>query len=106
MSRYYCDYLSLMSHFDVALQNKVHRIMYEDIIENTDAEINRLLKGCGLSFEASCLRFWETSRAVKTASSEQVRRPIFRTGLDSWRPYQPWLGALETALGPVLDAWR
>jgi hypothetical protein len=65
-----------------------------------------LLAYCGLPFEAACLRFYDNDRPVRTASSEQVRRPIFREGLDQWRNYAPWLAALEAALGPTLNRWR
>jgi hypothetical protein len=75
------------------------------MIEDTEAEVRRLLDYCGLPFETGCLRFYENERAVRTASSQQVRQPIFRGGLDQWRHYEPWLQPLKTALGPVLDAY-
>ena len=68
--------------------------------------MRRLLDYCGLPFEERCLRFYENERAVRTASSEQVRRPIYRDGVDQWRHYEPWLGPLKEALGPVLEAIR
>ncbi len=105
IGRYYHDYVELMAHFDAVLPGRVHRIFYESMIEDTEAEVRRLLEYCGLPFEAGCLRFYETERAVRTASSQQVRRPIFRAGLDQWRHYEPWLQPLKTALGPVLDAY-
>ena len=70
------------------------------------SEVRRLLDHCGLPFEAACLRFYDNDRAVRTVSSEQVRRPIFRDGLDQWRNYEPWLGPLKEALGPALAGWR
>jgi hypothetical protein len=78
------------------------------VVEDTEAEIRRLLDYCGLPFEDACLRFHENARAVRTASSEQVRRPIFREGLDQWRRFEPWLTPLKDALGPLLEnnAWR
>ncbi|QUD87376.1 tetratricopeptide repeat-containing sulfotransferase family protein [Phenylobacterium montanum] len=106
LGRYYRDYVRLMDHFDQVLPGRVHRVIYEDMVENTEAEIRRLLDYCGLEFEAPCLRFWETDRSVRTVSSEQVRRPIYRGGLDQWRAYEPWLGPLKAALGPVLEDWR
>jgi tetratricopeptide (TPR) repeat protein len=98
LGRYYLDYVRLMDHFDAALPGRIHRVMYEDMVADTEAEIRRLLAYCGLAFEPACLRFWETDRAVRTASSEQVRQPIFRAGLDQWRHYEPWLGPLKRAL--------
>jgi hypothetical protein len=88
-----------MAHFDAAAPGSIHRVFYESMIEDTEAEVRRLLDYCGLPFEEGCLRFHENDRAVRTASSEQVRRPIFRDGVDHWRNYQPWLGPLEASLG-------
>ncbi|HEY2481738.1 MAG TPA: sulfotransferase [Caulobacteraceae bacterium] len=104
--RYYRDYVELMAHFDVALPGRVHRVIYEDMVEDIEAETRRLLDYCGLPFEPGCLRFYENERAVRTASSEQVRRPIFRDGLEQWRNYEPWLDPLAQALGPALSRWR
>ncbi len=106
LGRYWRDYARLMAHFDQALPGQIHRVIYEDMVEDTPGEVRRLLAYCGLDFEPACLRFWETERAVRTASSEQVRRPIFREGLERWRHYEPWLAPLKTALGPTLEAWR
>jgi predicted Zn-dependent protease len=106
LGRYYRDYVELMAHFDAVLPGRVHRVIYEDLIEDTEGEVRRLLDHCGLPFEAGCLKFYETARPVRTVSSEQVRRPIFRGGLDQWRAYEPWLGPLKTALGPALEDWR
>jgi tetratricopeptide (TPR) repeat protein len=106
LGRYYRDYLALMTHFDAALPGRVHRVIYEDVVDQTEAEVRRLLDYCGLPFEAACLSFYENSRAVRTVSSEQVRQPIFRQGLDQWRHFEPWLGPLKEALGPALDTWR
>jgi tetratricopeptide (TPR) repeat protein len=103
MGRYYADYVAAMAHVDAVLPGRVHRVLHEAMVDDTEAEVRRLLDACGLPFEPACLRFWETDRAVQTASSEQVRRPIFREGLDHWRHYEPWLGPLKAALGG-LDA--
>ncbi len=103
IGRYYRDYVELMAHVDAVLPGRVHRVCYESMVERTEAEVRRLLDYCGLPFETGCLRFFENERAVRTASSEQVRRPIFRDGLDQWRHYDSWLGPLRSALGDVLD---
>jgi tetratricopeptide (TPR) repeat protein len=98
LARYYRDYMDLMEHFDAVLPGYVHRVMYEDMVADTEGAVRRLLDYCELPFEASCLRFWETQRAVSTASSQQVRQPIYTEGLDLWRRYEPWLGELRAAL--------
>jgi tetratricopeptide (TPR) repeat protein len=105
IGRYYRDYVELMAHFDDVLSGRVHRVFYERMVEDTEGEVRRLLEYCGLPFDESVLKFHENPRAVRTASSEQVRRPIFREGLDQWRHYEPWLGPLVEALGPVLPAY-
>ncbi len=105
IGRYYRDYVELMKHFDEVLPGRVHRVLYEAMIDDTEAQVRRLLEYCGLPFDARCLRFYENDRAVRTASSEQVRQPIFRDGVDHWRHYEPWLDPLKSALGPVLSAY-
>ncbi len=105
LGRYYRDYVELMAHFDAVLPGRVHRVIHERMVDDTESEIRRLLDHCGLPFEERCLRFFENDRPVRTASSEQVRRPINRDGLDQWRPYEAWLGPLKDALGPVLDVY-
>jgi Tfp pilus assembly protein PilF len=102
MGRFYADYVDLMAHFDAVQPGCIHRVFYERMVENTEAEVRRLLDYCGLSFEPECLRFFENERAVRTASAEQVRQPIYRDGLDQWRHFESWLGPLAVALGPVL----
>ncbi len=102
IGHYYADYVELMAHLDAALPGRVHRVHYEDLVLHTEREIHRLLNYCGLPFEERCLHFHENSRAVRTASSEQVRQPIFRTGMDQWRHYEQWLEPLKAALGPRL----
>ena len=106
LGRYYRDYVELMAHFDTVAPGRVHRVIYEDMVEDTEGEIRRLLDQCGLPFEPECLEFHRNSRAVRTVSSEQVRRPIFRDGLEQWRNFEPWLDPLKTALGPALETWR
>jgi len=105
LGSYYSDYVRLMSHVDRVLPGRVHRVIYERMVDATEAEIRALITACGLEFEEACLRFHETERAVRTPSSEQVRRPIFREGTEGWQGFSPWLGPLEQALGPVLDAY-
>ena len=105
IGRYYRDYVDLMAHVDAVLPGRVHRVIYETLIDQTEAEVNRLLAYCGLPFEEGCLRFYENDRAVKTASAQQVRRPIFREGIDHWRNFEPWLDPLKAALGPILDTY-
>jgi hypothetical protein len=105
LGRYYHDYVELMAHFDKVLPGRVHRVLYEDVIEDTETQVRQLLDYCGLPFEEACLRFYQNERAVRTASSEQVRRPIFREGLEHWRHYEPWLEPLKAALGSILACY-
>ncbi len=105
IGRHYRNYVELMAYVDQVLPGKVHRVFYENMIEDTESEIRRLLEFCGLPFEEACLRFHENERAVRTASAFQVRKPIFREGLEQWRHYEPWLEPLKEALGPVLTAY-
>jgi len=105
LARYYADYVRLMAHYDRALPGLVHRVFYERMIDDTEAEIRALLAFCGLPFEPACLRFFETERAIRTPSSEQVRRPIFQEGAEGWRPFEPFLQPLASALGEVLTRY-
>ena len=105
IGRYYRDYVELMAHFDEVMPGRVHRVIYEALVADAESEIRRLLDYCGLPFDERCLRFYENDRAVRTASAEQVRQPIFRDAVDHWRNYEPWLDPLKQALGPVLDAY-
>ncbi len=105
MGRYYADYVALMAHFDEVLPGRVHRVIYEEMVEDTEAQVRALLNYCGLEFDERCLRFFENERPVRTASSEQVRRPIYREGVDQWKHFEPWLDPLKVALGPVLDCY-
>ena len=106
IGRYYRDYTELMSHFDTVLPGHIHRVIYEKMIEDTETQVRGVLAYCGLPFEAGCLRFYENNRAVRTASSQQVRKPIFREGLDQWRHFETWLEPLASALGPALATYR
>ena len=105
VGRYYADYVRLMAHVDAVLPGRVHRVIYERMVDDTEAEVRALLDYCGLEFEPACLEFYKTERAVRTASSEQVRQPIYRDATEEWRAYEPYLGPLKEALGPVLDAY-
>ncbi len=98
---FYRDYVQLMAHFDAVLPGRIHRVQYERVVADLEGEVRRLLDYCGLPFEEQCLRFYETRRSVQTVSSEQVRRPIYAEGLDQWRHFEPWLGPLKQALGPL-----
>lgn len=102
IGRYYADYVALMDHFDTVLPGRVHRVIYEAMIEDPETQIRALLDHCGLPFEAGCLSFHENDRAVRTASSEQVRRPIFKDGVEHWQKFETDLGPLKQALGECL----
>jgi tetratricopeptide (TPR) repeat protein len=106
IGRYYRDYADYMRHVDAVLPARVHRVHYEDMVADTEHEVRRLLAYCDLPFEESCLRFFENERPVRTASSEQVRQPIYRSGVDHWQNFEPWLGPLKAALGPALTDYR
>jgi len=103
IGRYYRDYVDLMAHWDEVLPGKVLRVRHEDVLDDLEGQTRRMLDHIGLPFEEECLEFHRTARAVRTASSEQVRRPINRSGQGAWKPYEPWLGDLKTALGPLAD---
>ena len=105
IGRYYRDYVALMAHFDAVSPGKVHRVIYERMVADTEGEVRALLVHVGLPFEDACLRFWTNERAVRTASSEQVRQPIFDDAVDHWRNFEPWLDPLKDALGDVLAAY-
>jgi tetratricopeptide (TPR) repeat protein len=105
IGRYYRDYVEWMAHVDQVLPGRVHRVIYERMVDDFELEVRRLLGACGLPFDTRCLRFHETERAVRTASSEQVRRPIYVEGKDQWRNFAEFLRPLERALGPVLSAY-
>lgn len=105
IGRFYSDYVALMAHFDKVLPGRVHRVIYERMVEDPEREIRDLLQYCGVPFEQSCLKFYENERSVRTASSEQVRRPISADSVDQWRDYEPWLAPLKAALGSVIDAY-
>ena len=105
LGQYYRDYVQFMAHIERVLPGRVLRVNYEDVVADTEAQVRRVLSYCNLPFEEQCLRFYENERAVRTPSSEQVRQPIFRAGVDHWRHYEPWLAPLKSALGTVLEAY-
>jgi tetratricopeptide (TPR) repeat protein len=105
LGRYYRDYVTLMDHWNEVLPGRVHRVQYENMVADTEGEVRRLLEYCGLEFEEQCLRFFETDRAIRTPSAEQVRKPIYSEGLEHWRNYERHLGPLKDALGPVLERY-
>jgi tetratricopeptide (TPR) repeat protein len=105
IGRCYSNYLRLMDHFDEVLPGSVHHVLNERLIDDPEGEIRRLLDYVGVPFDPACLEFHKSERAVHSASSEQVRRPLNRDGVDYWRRYEPWLGPLKEALGNALDDW-
>jgi tetratricopeptide (TPR) repeat protein len=106
IARYYRTYLDLMAHWDAALPGRVLRICHEDVVDDLEGNVRRILDFCGLEFEPACVEFHKTERSVRTASSEQVRQPIYREGLDQWKNFEPWLGSLKDALGDALVRYR
>jgi tetratricopeptide (TPR) repeat protein len=102
IARYYAIYERLMRHWDTVLPGRVLRIQHEDVVDDLEGNVRRILDFCGLDFEPACLEYYKTERSVRTASSEQVRRPIYKEGLDQWRCFEPWLGPLKSALGPLV----
>ena len=106
ISRYYRTYLELMRHWDAVLPGRVLRVHYEDVVDDLEGNVRRILDFCGLEFEPACVDFHKTERSVRTASSEQVRQPIFREGLKQSQHYQSWLGPLEDSLGDALTRYR
>jgi tetratricopeptide (TPR) repeat protein len=105
IGRYYRDYVILMDHWDRVLPGRVLRVEYEEMVADTENQIRRMLDYCGLGFEEECLRFYETKRAIRTPSAEQVRQPIYTQALEQWRNYEAHLGPLKEALGPVLQRY-
>jgi tetratricopeptide (TPR) repeat protein len=106
VGNYYNMSLDRMANFDEVVPGRVHRVLYENLVNDTETEIRRLLDYCGLPFEPACLRFWETKRAVATPSAEQVRQPVYRDSLEQWRDYEPWLDELKRTLtAPGTPRW-
>lgn len=105
IGQYYRDYVAVMDHWDAVLPGKVLRVQYEDVVSDTEVQVRRLLDYCALPFEESCLQFHQTERAVRTASSEQVRQPIYSGAVEHWRNYGPYLDELKASLSPVLGRY-
>jgi len=106
IARYYRTYLELMAHWHSVLPGRVLRVLHEDVVDDLEGNVRRILEFCGLEFEPECVEFHKTKRSVRTASSEQVRQEIYREGLDQWKHFEPWLGPLRTALGDALTRYR
>jgi tetratricopeptide (TPR) repeat protein len=102
---YYKDYVELMDHWDKVLPGKVLRVQYEDVVADLDTQVRRILDYCGLEFEESCISFYETDRSIRTPSSEQVRQPIYQSGVEQWKNFEIYLNPLKKSLGPVLDRY-
>ena len=105
LAAYYKGYLEMMRHWQDVLPGRIHRVIYERMVDDTEAETRRLLDHCDLPFEESCLRFFETDRVVRTASAEQVRQPIYTDAKEHWQAFRPQLAPLESALGNALETW-
>jgi hypothetical protein len=106
IARYYRTYLDVMEHWDRVLPGRVLRVHHEDVVDDLEGNVRRILDFCGLPFDPACLAFHETRRSVRTASSEQVRQPIFRDGIDQWTHYAPYLAPLREQLGDALERYR
>jgi tetratricopeptide (TPR) repeat protein len=106
IARYYRTYIELMEHWENVLPGRVLRVHHEDVVEDLEGSVRRLLDYCQLPFESSCLEFHKTNRSVRTASSEQVRQPIYKEGMDQWRHFEPWLVELKALLGDALIRYR
>ena len=98
---YYKDYVEVMNHWDKVLPGKILRVQYEDVVSNLENEVTRILEYCNLPFEDNCINFHKTERNVRTPSSEQVRQPIYKSGLEQWKNYEPWLEPLKRSLGNI-----
>jgi hypothetical protein len=106
IAHYYRMYLDLMRHWDAVLPGRVLRVSYENLVQDLDGNVRRMLNFCGLEFEPACVEFYKTKRVVYTASSEQVRQPIFHEGLSQWSNYEPWLDLLKESLGDARFRYR
>jgi len=101
IAAYYRSYIALMAHWDAVLPGRILRVQHEEVVADLEGSVRRIVDFCGLKFEPACLEFYRTERSVRTASSEQVRQPIYKEGIDQWRHFEPWLGPLREALGAL-----
>ena len=106
LGKYYQCYLDLMEHWRAVLPGRLHRVIYEDMVDDTEQQIRDLLKHCGLEFEEGCLAFYENDRVVRTASAQQVRKPIYDTAKQAWQGFEDYLEPLTESLGSAIDGWR
>ena len=104
--RYYNDYVELMDHWDTVSPDSVLRVHYENVVADLETQVARILQYCGLPFEQACLEYHNTERAVRTASSEQVRQPIYRESVEQWVHFKRFLTVLEGTLAPSLEHYR
>ncbi len=102
IGQYYRDYVELMDYWHQLFSGQILHVQYEDVVDDFESQVRRILDYCGLEFEADCLSFYKTERAVRTASSEQVRQPLYRSGLEQWRNFEAYLEPLKQALGPEI----
>ncbi len=100
IGNYYSEYVDLMQHWNQVLPGFVLLVEHEEVVEDLEYQVRRMLEFCGLAFEPACLEYYNTERNIRTPSSEQVRQPIYRDALEAWKPYEPWLTPLKDALGP------
>lgn len=105
IGRYYADYVRAMDHYDRVLPGRIHRVIHERVLDDPESEVRAMLAYLGLPFEEACMEFHRNTRAVRTASSEQVRRPINRDGAGQWEPFDQWLGPLRAALGDLVETY-
>ena len=106
LGHYYRRYVEIMDHWDKELPGVILRVQHEDVIEDLETQVRRILDHCGLPFEQACVDFHKTKRAVRTPSAEQVRQPIYKSGMDQWVNFEPFLAPLKEALGPALTDYR
>ena len=102
IGKYYCDYVDLMNFWHLKFPDQILHVQYEDVVNNFEDQVKRILGYCELPFEEACLSFYKTERAVRTPSSEQVRQPIYKGGLEQWRKFEEFLGPLEKIVRPHL----
>lgn len=103
IGRYYRGYVDLMSHWRRCYPDSILQVDYEDVVEDLEGQVRRLLDFLQLDFETGCVEYHQTKRSVRTASAEQVRQPIYSAGLEQWRNFEPWLDELHDALGPLAE---